>query len=654
MSGLLWKLNRLRVMSFSEILCRLARSVTIKIEQFMLERGWQPQPLKVVSPLVNLFGEDALLVDSFNESFHQNIEHLHNNIDGYIAFFGHEPLSIGHPVNWHSDPVTGITAPLVFGKTLNYRDDAVVGNVKFIWELGRHQHLVPLAVAYITTGDTKYRDVVITQITSWIDANPYGKGIHWCSALEASLRIISWSLIHSLLVLRDGGQGLFASVDKHELGTSIYQHMYFVRHFLSRHSSANNHLIGEITGLWVGCSVFDLGPEGQGWADFAHTELEIQAGLQVYDDGVNKEQATYYHMWVLEYLLFASMTGIRAGKSFSAEFDDRLYAMLSFLKDMSPDDGEPPQIGDADDGFVARFEPVWPEYPYKEMIAAAESALGLSQSVNNQKAFWYQAISGTEKRPAQTTQPWKRHYPTAYSKGGYAILGDTDCHLVMDAGNLGYLGIAAHGHADALSICLALEGEWWLVDPGTYAYHSDQKWRNYFRGTRSHNTVIVGDMDQSTIAGPFMWTQKASAKLLYVKEEQGLQSAAGEHDGYRRLGVHHRRTVSFNSQEREIKLIDVLTGGENTKVAIYFHFAPDIQLTCEENTGNWIASRENSSRRLVFILDNVWEVEVFMGSENPILGWYSPALEEKIASFSLCGKANYSDTISSTIKVLLE
>ena len=43
---------------------------------------------------------------------------------------------------------------------------------------------------------------------------------------------------------------------------------------------------------------------------------------------------------------------------------------------------------------------------------------------------------------------------------------------MADAGPLGYQTIAAHGHADALSFTLSVGGMEFLVDPGTYAYHT--------------------------------------------------------------------------------------------------------------------------------------------------------------------------------------
>ena len=263
MSGLIWKLNRLRVMTFGEILFRVWRAFLTSAERYRLTAGWQPLPKSHVGTKTGLFGQDVLLISQWQQYFQLDTPQLQYYLEGKIGFFGHDRLDTGMPVYWHREPVTGTESPLVFGKQLNYRDDAVVGNVKFLWELGRHQHLVPLAVAYAVSGDNKYKSSIAGQISTWIDSNPFGVGIHWCSALEVSLRMISWSLVHSLLVLRDGGEGLFDVVSEPSiLGNSIYQHCYFVRHFLSRHSSANNHLIGELTGLWVACQVFNLGDQG--------------------------------------------------------------------------------------------------------------------------------------------------------------------------------------------------------------------------------------------------------------------------------------------------------------------------------------------------------------------------------------------------------
>jgi hypothetical protein len=641
-SGLIWKFNRLRAMNFREVMHRVTSLTGQKIERIAIAGGWAPKPARLVKPWLSLFLPQEGWLSTWRQYYKLEQAQLDDLLQGKIGFFGHTPLDVGVPVNWHRDPLTGIEAPLSFGKELNYRDDRLVGNVKILWELGRHQHLIPLAAAYACTGEMRYRDAVVAQIESWIDDNPYGLGIHWCSALESALRLISWAVVHSLLVLRDGEGGLFSAVTAPEkLGHAIYRQTWFVRHFLSRYSSANNHLIGELTGLWVACCVFDMGKQGENWAETAQLELEREAMLQVYPDGVNKEQACYYHLWVLEYFLFAWIVGLRSKRVFSETFGERVLSMAGFLHAITPTGGVPPQIGDADDGFVTRFNVDWPEDAYRDILAAVEAVFEnrVLSTPLPQKAFWYTFCSGKMQELTDRTAAFCNIYPAFFQEGGYAVLGTGAIHVVFDAGPLGYPSIAAHGHADALNVCLALDGAWWLVDPGTYAYHSDHGWRDYFRGTSAHNTLQIDGCNQSEIGGPFLWLQHAHARLVGTGvDAHGMQWAVGEHDGYKKLcGIHSRR-VELDDLGGEVTISDEVQGDGEHELTIHFHLAPDIELVSGAQNGTWQATKSGSKRRMLVVVDNkAWRWEVLCGSESPKLGWFSPALGMKVPACTLRG-----------------
>ncbi|MEE9304419.1 MAG: alginate lyase family protein, partial [Thiotrichaceae bacterium] len=498
------------------------------------------------------------------------------------------------------------------------------------------------------SGDTQYRQTIVEQIEGWIEQNPFSIGIHWCSSLESSLRLISWAIVHSLIVLKDGEPGLFGIVkDSERLGKSIYEQAYFARHYLSRYSSANNHLIGELTGLWVACQVFDLGEKGREWAEFAQQELEQESKYQVHADGVGKEQAFYYHLWVLEYLFFAWLVSTRSGQSFSEEFVERILAMAKFLEDVSPNGGEPPQVGDADDGFVARFVTNWPDKPYRELLNAVKCCFDEAEMATNEKAFWYRAMQG-ESSGTDAVYALNRNYPVHYPHGGYAIMGGAGCHLVFDAGPLGYLGIAAHGHADALSFCLAVDSEWWIVDPGTYAYHSASEWRSYFRGTSAHNTIRVNQQDQSQIGGSFMWLAKANAWIDDFKEDNTSQFVRAHHDGYKTLDITHSREIRYSATDNQFEILDQLTGDQQkTQLAeIYFHFAPDVDIKPGADENSWIATWNGLEKQLLINTDPAWQFEITRGGTNPISGWYSPALETKVPACTLCGKADLNVSLS--------
>src|SRR5256885_11178716 len=86
---------------------------------------------------------------------------------------------------------------------------------------------------------------------------------------------------------------------------SVYQHTRFVHGYFSRHSSANNHLIGEAAGLYIAGLTWPCWPKLRDWRHAARQILEREALLQSSADGVNLEQAVCYQQFVLDLLLLA-------------------------------------------------------------------------------------------------------------------------------------------------------------------------------------------------------------------------------------------------------------------------------------------------------------------------------------------------------------
>ena len=125
---------------------------------------------------------------------------------------------------------------------------------------------------------------------------------------------------------------------------------------------------------------------------------------------------------------------------------------------------------------------------------------------------------GTRLRPRTPPAGAAPHLDVrSFHDGGYAVVeghaGRAPMRALFDAGPLGFGPLAAHGHADALSLLLRM-GEDLLVDPGTGSYHGDPEWREALRGTRAHNTIEVDGLDQSEPRGLFLWGRKAEAHLV--------------------------------------------------------------------------------------------------------------------------------------------
>jgi uncharacterized heparinase superfamily protein len=204
-------------------------------------------------------------------------------------------------------------------------------------------------------------------------------------------------------------------------------------------------------------------------------------------------------------------------------------------------------------------------------------------------------------------------------------VSDRPFHVVLDHGPLGYLSIAAHGHADANAILLSVDGMPVFVDPGTYLYHSGGAWRDWFRGTRAHNSLTVGGADQSTIAGPFNWTRHAAATLIDV--HNGVDwSVRARHDGYLRTsGVVHERRV-FAAPDGFV-IQDTLDPAEKSAdVEVVFQLAPDLQAT--PVSGGYRISRDGDPI-LDLTFDALGDVTAAAGGDLGQGGWVSPRFGEK-------------------------
>jgi hypothetical protein len=221
---------------------------------------------------------------------------------------------------------------------------------------------------------------------------------------------------------------------------------------------------------------------------------------------------------------------------------------------------------------------------------------------------------------------------------------------VADAGALGYLSIAAHGHADALAFTLSAAGQPLLIDPGTYAYHTQKQWRDYFRGTGAHNTVKIDGMDQSEPGGNFMWLRKANARCELW--ETGLDSDCfiGSHDGYLRLAdpVLHRRKILLLKKEMILVVEDILECRKQHDIEISWHFSD----ACKLEVGRRAAVASCRNIRLEMSMpDSDGELQMARGREEPPLGWISRRFDEKTPSPSLVWKERIDGSVRRVTRI---
>jgi len=643
-------------MTAAEVAVRLARAAQARGERLGL-LGWRtlrapPADLAVTGNA--WIGADARVAP---EPYVRAADRI---AEGWLDVFALRGLDLGTPPRWNRDPKSGIEAPLVFGKAIDYRDPALVGDIKYLWEPNRHLHLVTLAQAYRLTGKRRYADALREQLESWFLACPYPLGPNWTSALEHGVRLVNWAIAWQL------AGGLASPLFEGEDGEgfrdrwlrSVYQHARFIRGWFSHHSSANNHLIGEAAGLFVAAVTWPHWREARGWAARAQAILEREALAQNAPDGVNREQAVSYQQFVLDMLLVAMLAGKANGRWFSAAFESRVEAMLDFLASIMDCRGNVPMIGDADDGYLVRLAVQEDFSPYKSLLATGAILFKRGDFKHkarslDDKTRWLLGAAADAQFARIDSERTRVPPRQQFGEGGYYVLGaefetPSEIRIVVDAGPLGYRPIAAHGHADALSFTLSVDGRELFVDPGTYAYHTQARWRAYFRGTAAHNTVRVDGEDQSEPGGNFLWLRKARAGCSLWLSSAQKDTFEGWHDGYLRLPdpVKHRRLLELDKAARILVVEDTLEMSEAHDVELLFHCSEDCTVVAVP--GGFRVSQGEASVRVLLPRLDPSRIEsggeearacVHHGSVSPIFGWVSRRFDHRVPASTIVWRA---------------
>jgi len=547
---------------------------------------------------------------------------------------GYGKLNFGSPVNWQFDAVSGQQIAPTHGSRVKYLANNQVGDSKVVWELNRHQWLLDLGQAWRFTGDARYAEAFERHLRHWMNHNPPGFGMNWSSSLEVSMRMISWCW--ALLLFR--GAVAFSPELFLRMLAWIQAHARYVERNLSWYFSPNTHLTGEALGLFYAGTLL---PELEGakrWRKLGQRILLAELDRQVLPGGVYFEQSTRYQHYTVEMYLHFIILAKRNHIEVPASVGTRLEEMVEFLLHVRRPDGTVPQIGDTDGGWLlplVRREPG----DFRGLFSTAATLF------NNPQFAWAAEQTATESHGAVDTI-WllgtqvavdSPRVPTSvaprcFQEGGYVVMRsgwDERAHqLIFDTGPLGCGVSAGHGHADLLSVQCSAFGENYLVDAGTFCYTADASWRQFFRSSQAHSTVMIDGRSQAEPAGPFSWHSRPSARLLNCSSKPGHSLAEAELDAWAVLNdpVKHRRRVLF-VDHRYWMIIDDLCGRTGHRFDLRYQFAP---MPVEEEEQGWVRARGNNGALLVKAVSNVpLATTIARGQLDPPAGWYSANYGQK-------------------------
>ena len=405
---------------------------------------------------------------------------------------GSGPVQLGERIDWRLDFKAGRRWPLdhISKVTITYPDDS---DIKVPWELSRMQHLPLLAAAHRLTGEQRWLDEIGAQLVSFIDENPVEFGPCWACTMDVAIRASNW--VAALALVPD--QPWTGRVLQ-----SLLLHGRFIRSHLEWGEVRGNHYLSDVAGLLPVAAVFP----GQGWQEWAASELRSEMEHQVRADGCDHEASIPYHRLVTELFDAGTAAAESMGERFDEAYRERLELMHAFTRDYTRPDGLAPLVGDEDSG---RFLPLGDYGGDPRSHAHLGAGAGTASA--------------------------------AYPGGGYYVMRQGNLYCLVRCGDTGLGGNGGHSHNDQLSFELCAGGQPLVVDPGAYIYTADPVARNEFRSTAFHSTMRIDGGEQNELRSDYLFSMPDRSRA--EKLSFGPDRFEGRHHGF--PGAVHTRTIEM-------------------------------------------------------------------------------------------------------------
>lgn len=476
-------------------------------------------------------------------------------IHGKVRLFGGEPVPLQ------------LIPPGPLAHWTEYENGARawgVEDVKFIWEPGRFGWAYTLARAYRLNGDERYAHAFWEHTQRFLDANPPNLGPHWASGQEVALRLVAF--VFALQVF--GGSPASTPERVSRLLGAIAVHAARIPPTLDyARAQNNNHLLTEAVGLLTAGLALPRHPEAKLWRSAGWRWLNAGLQAQISDEGVYCQHSVNYHRLMLQTALWANLLlkrGRNAGLLGREEFPQRtrikLSAALSWLQALlDPHSGQAPNLGPNDGAYILPLT-TCSFSDYRPVLQAG------SLSFSGERAFpcgpWDEMARWLSGAPVDSA-------PISAKPPSPAV------HILRSAPGRSWAYVRAAnftcrpGHADQLHM-----DTWWrglnvALDAGTYLYNAPPPWENALSHSAVHNTITLDGEDQMTRAGRFLWLDWAQAAVIEGERyaEGAFKKIAVQHDGYRRLGVIHRREVHVVREENWLVIDRLLPLSQHTPQA---------------------------------------------------------------------------------------
>ncbi len=496
---------------------------------------------------------------------------------GRITVFGRsvDVSAPGGGTDWQLDPIHGgrfsAWAP---SEALPEAPDL---DVKMAWAIGRGDHWVALAQGALLdpARAPDLASALAASVHDFSNSNPVGHGVHWACAMEAALRAFDVVLALWLLSATKVPLDPELAVDSARLLVSTGR--FVLAHLEDDTAVPGNHLAADWLGLLACAEGLPEWPEAPRWRALALAGLSAALRDQVNEDGTSFEGSIPYHRLATEIFAAGAILAHAGRHGVGRGHAARLRASFRAARALLSSSGEIPQIGDDDSGRVLALRERGPTdgaylLPLGAALLRDPTLLAGPGPGDAAEVAWLLGPRALDALAAMRP-PARRPGSASFPAGGFHVLRRGPFEAFMSCGANGQRGIGGHSHNDKLSLELFANGALAVCDPGSPTYTGDPELRDAFRSTRAHATVTVDGLEQAPILQdrPFALPDVSEARLLAFDPGGPADRLLGEHRGFARAGVVHRREVW--AAEAGVAVIDRMVGRGAHRIELRWPFA---------------------------------------------------------------------------------
>jgi len=489
-----------------------------------------------------------------------------------------------------------------------------------VW-MNHHPWMTALVNAWRETGDDKYVKHLCRLFNSWYETSPPTFERTWAQwrTLEVGGRPGQrWGVV--LLALAE--HPVFQRECLFNMARSALDHGKYLSMYAYR---GGNWLQVESSGLACVALLF---PEFKLSPLFYETAMNRLAWVNAtafLPDGFQSECSPGYHYFPLRGIAsamrLANFRSAPVPKSLRNQYEDG----VEVLQYISYPDKTLPVLSD------------W--NPHR---SSSTEVLATGAEVFDREDFRWFATAGREGTPpAQPSHD--------FTHAGYCVMrdrwGPDGQMLIFDAGYFG----AGHQHEDKLNFVFYAGGRELIGDPGIYSYKRDE-FEPYWRGTWSHNTIVIDGLSQHRALGPAEempdpdrrfdigdgfdfasgWYRRA-----YSPRNKALWGGRAANDADAAIrNVQHQRCIFYVKGRYAIICDRVLGEGEH-QVDILFHPAPVVMgkgaakksraVNLDVRADGVVITKEKEFANVAIIPAQGGSLEVLdlIGQKDPVRGWFA-------------------------------